>query len=502
MESTDTARTTRPEDGATTDENVSDPEVALAQESPDGIPVYCAFRRFVKLADLRPNPENPNTHPAQQIELLANVLRSYGWRAPITVSLRSGLIVRGHGRLEAARKAGLSWAPVDEQHYASKADEDRDLVADNRLAELAHVDDRKLLSMLKTLDEPLRLGAGFTDRSMLAMLRIAGETTGSSGRGTHAEKKVFSATASGTCCTVLIGSCIDTLPTIPPESVDLVFTSPPYYAKVPYDGVCDWPKITYDSLPGVTETVEAMRVTLGMEKQPEDYIGHMVHVFRLIRPALRPGASAFLNITDTYAETTKFGQRSAEISEEGNRIVDTSHGGSVMTIEHGQKNGDMMMIPARVAMALSLDGWYLKSEIIWHCGKRTPRVWQNRVQTVHETIYHLTLQTDYCFNANAANDAEGRLRSTVWHVQARRDAPVRAAFPAKLPEIAIDLACPEGGTVLDPFAGSGTTLSAAMGKGRSAIGCEIDTDALKIIADTISEHDQECSDKILAALST
>ena len=80
---------------------------------PENILVHCAYDELVDIAKLVPNPRNPNRHPDKQIELLAKIIKSQGWRAPITVSTRSGFIVRGHGRLAAAQKLGLTEVPVD-----------------------------------------------------------------------------------------------------------------------------------------------------------------------------------------------------------------------------------------------------------------------------------------------------------------------------------------------------------------------------------------------------
>ena len=107
-----------------------------------GVPVFCAHDAIVPLKDLRPNPKNPNQHPPEQIKLLASVIRATGWRGPITVSTRSGYIVKGHGRLMAAELDDLKEVPVDYQNYASEAEEMADLTADNRIAELATIADR------------------------------------------------------------------------------------------------------------------------------------------------------------------------------------------------------------------------------------------------------------------------------------------------------------------------------------------------------------------------
>ncbi len=111
--------------------------------------IHCAYDKLLPIVELKPNPKNPNQHSRKQIELLAKVIKTSGWRAPITVSNRSGLIVRGHGRLAAARLLGEESAPVDFQDYASEAEEHADLIADNRIAELADMEQEGLVSLLE-----------------------------------------------------------------------------------------------------------------------------------------------------------------------------------------------------------------------------------------------------------------------------------------------------------------------------------------------------------------
>jgi ParB-like chromosome segregation protein Spo0J len=110
--------------------------------------VKCAHDKLVPLGELKGNPRNPNHHPKKQVELLAKVILKQGWRAPITVSNRSGLICRGHGRLEAAKLLGCESAPVDFQDYASEAEELADMIADNRLSELADMAQEELVELL------------------------------------------------------------------------------------------------------------------------------------------------------------------------------------------------------------------------------------------------------------------------------------------------------------------------------------------------------------------
>lgn len=115
--------------------------------------IHCAHTRLADPRSLKPNPDNPNRHSAHQIQLLGAILQEQGWRAPITVSKRSGLIVRGHGRLEAALLLGCEVVPVDEQDYESEAAELADLLADNRLSELADLDEDDLKRVVDRLRE-------------------------------------------------------------------------------------------------------------------------------------------------------------------------------------------------------------------------------------------------------------------------------------------------------------------------------------------------------------
>ena len=132
------------------------------------IPVFCAFDKLVDIEEVIPNPKNPNQHPPEQIDLLAKTIEAKGWRAPITVSTRSGLIVKGHGRLQAAIFLECEKVPVDYQNYASEAEEIADLTADNRLAELAEIDNVLLADILNdfnTGEMPLEL-TGYTEEDL------------------------------------------------------------------------------------------------------------------------------------------------------------------------------------------------------------------------------------------------------------------------------------------------------------------------------------------------
>ena len=143
----------------------------------DGVPVFCAHDAIVDVTKLVPNPKNPNQHPDNQIQLLGRIIRQAGWRQPITVSKRSGFIVKGHGRLAAALLEGMKEAPVDYQNYTTEAEEYADLVADNRIAELAETDNRLLADIFAEIDTgeiPMEL-TGYTEDEVESLVTALSE---------------------------------------------------------------------------------------------------------------------------------------------------------------------------------------------------------------------------------------------------------------------------------------------------------------------------------------
>lgn len=117
------------------------------------IPVFCAYDEIIPTANAKPHPMNPNKHPDRQINMLAEIIRRQGWRAPITISNRSGYIVRGHGRLMAAQLLGADSVPVDFQNYESEAAEKADMIADNRISEFSDLDDDTIAELLAEIND-------------------------------------------------------------------------------------------------------------------------------------------------------------------------------------------------------------------------------------------------------------------------------------------------------------------------------------------------------------
>jgi hypothetical protein len=125
------------------------------EEQKDTPTVHCKHTKMVAVEDLRPHPQNPNSHPDKQIALLAKNIRHMGWRHPVIVSELTGFVVAGHARIEAAKVLNLDKVPVDYQMFSSETDERAYLVADNKLAELAEMQ-RDILQEI--LDEMKKAG--------------------------------------------------------------------------------------------------------------------------------------------------------------------------------------------------------------------------------------------------------------------------------------------------------------------------------------------------------
>lgn len=117
------------------------------------IPVYCSHDKIVSITKAVPNPRNPNIHPERQIEILSKIIQDQGWRQPITISNRSGFIVKGHGRYLAAVQLNANDVPVDYQDYENEAEEWADLIADNRIAELSNMNEDLLADLLGEIND-------------------------------------------------------------------------------------------------------------------------------------------------------------------------------------------------------------------------------------------------------------------------------------------------------------------------------------------------------------
>jgi DNA modification methylase len=296
--------------------------------------------------------------------------------------------------------------------------------------------------------------------------------------------------------TLYLGDVFSVITTMPDESVNCVVTSPPYWGLRDYGVVGQ----------------------LGLEATPGEYVEKMVAVFREVRRVLREDGTLWLNLGDSYNAMQGKGWRPD--SSSGKRIV-PAYGTEKRPIPPGLKPKDLVGIPWRVAFALQADDWYLRSDIIWAKPNPMPESVTDRPTKAHEYIFLLSKSAHYFYDAEAIREGfadermgnpgaykwsyannpatgkgirgngggseklqaegwnrdggkSGRNRRTVWTIATEPYPEAHfATFPRKLVQPCILAGCPVGGTVLDPFGGSGTTAEVALEYGRRAILIEL-----------------------------
>jgi site-specific DNA-methyltransferase (adenine-specific) len=243
----------------------------------------------------------------------------------------------------------------------------------------------------------------------------------------------------------------------------------------------------------------------------------MVEVFREVRRVLRDDGTLWLNLGDNYARNPSKGGSGPNAKETGNTYEEAQKsrsrdirrvgrneaevkraGGGEQKATQTVKEKDLVGIPWRVAFALQADGWYLRQDIIWHKPNPMPESMRDRCTKAHEYIFLLAKSKRYYYDAEAIAEAciesnasrpPHRNRRSVWTVTTK---PYKAAhfatFPPDLIEPCIMAGCPEGGTVLDPFLGSGTTGDVARKLGRKSVGLELNADYCQLAANRLRQE--------------
>jgi DNA modification methylase len=290
---------------------------------------------------------------------------------------------------------------------------------------------------------------------------------------------------------ILTGDCRSVLATLPDASVHCCVTSPPYF------GLRDY---------GVAGQI-------GLEPTPDAFVAELVAVFREVRRVLRSDGVVFLNLGDSYAGGGGFSASapSTAISKSGKYGVLGALKAGGIKPKGEIKALDLIGIPWAVAFALRADGWYLRQDIIWSKPNPMPESVRDRCTKAHEYLFLLSKSASYYYDGEAiaeeaihagrkinydgsqkncsagdgVNDRRTlidrpvqvggtRNRRSVWEVATQPFAEAHfATFPPALIEPCILAGCPEGGTVLDPFGGAGTTGLVADRLKRNAVLIEL-----------------------------
>ena len=305
---------------------------------------------------------------------------------------------------------------------------------------------------------------------------------------------------------VIIGDCIEGMRSLPDQSVHTCVTSPPYF------GLRDY----------------GMAGQIGLEDTPDAFVARLVDVFREVRRVLRDDGTLWLNLGDSYWSSTATQGRNEDKAHGAIGGTAKLIAGGSSTYKRtalGLKHKDLIGIPWRVAFALQADGWYLRQDIIWHKPNPMPESVTDRCTKAHEYLFLLSKSARYFFDAEAIkeqgagqrdwNEAtrgdgndwrakggagsraargpsgfgtpETRNRRSVWTVATKPYAGAHfATFPPDLIEPCILAGSPVGGTVLDPFGGSGTTAGVSMRNGRNAILCELNPEYAALMPERIA----------------
>ena len=303
------------------------------------------------------------------------------------------------------------------------------------------------------------------------------------------------------------GDALEVLKTLPDEIVNCCVTSPPYY------GLRDY---------GVDGQI-------GLEETPEQYVERLVEVFREVRRVLKKDGTLWLNLGDSYFGSGGASGQSPDHLNFGKTRTDRSYASEGITRNLKSsylKPKDIIGIPWMVAFALRKDGWYLRQDIIWSKPNPMPESVKDRCTKAHEYIFLLSKSQRYYYNQEAIKEKaayDGRKdtlmkgslkykngvmpdgqpnsfavngherwnkdengeyvanKRSVWEVNTKPCSDAHfAVFPQQLIDPCIKAGCPEDGTVLDPFIGSGTTGIVARKQDKNFIGIELNPEYIKI----------------------
>lgn len=269
-------------------------------------------------------------------------------------------------------------------------------------------------------------------------------------------------TVAGVPWTVYTGDAYEILQELPDDTYNCVITSPPYFWLRDYG-------------------VEGQ---IGLEESVAEYVKSVASVMDEVFRVLKPDGVLFLNLGDTYYSgkgKSRGVDKKSSKRRFGLRVVDKSGGLGI-----GLKPKTLIGIPWRVATEMIGRGWTLRSPIIWYRKYALPESVKDRPRRSYENIFMFVKSRKYYFNRQTLVDAE---QEDMWTIIARPKSANglgTAPFPDELVQRCLDIGCPPEGAVLDPFAGSGTTLRVALQSGRPATGIDLNPEFCMHIIDELN----------------
>lgn len=253
------------------------------------------------------------------------------------------------------------------------------------------------------------------------------------------------------------GDALHVLQLLPSKSIQCVITSPPYWGLRDYN------------VPG----------QIGLEPTLLQFINRLLGVFSEVRRVLRDDGVFWLNIGDGYTSGNR-----------GWRAPDEKNPARAMAIRpntpEGLKRKDLLGIPWRLAFALQDDGWYLRTDIIWHKPNVMPESVRDRPTRAHEYLFMFSKSEHYYYDRESIKEPNGRNCRSVWNVNTQAFSGAHfATFPPKLVEPCIRSSSRQGDFILDPFFGSGTVGVVAQQLNRHYVGIELQPSYVEIALDRL-----------------
>lgn len=256
-------------------------------------------------------------------------------------------------------------------------------------------------------------------------------------------------TQNGVEWTICAGEALNVLREMPPNTFNCVITSPPYFWLRDY----------------------GVDTQIGQENTIDEYIEDICTVMDEVQRVLCPDGLLFLNLGDTYY-SGKGQPRGPDPKSKkrrfGLRAVDVGGGMGI-----GLQQKSLIGIPWRIAIAMTMRKWALRSSIIWHGKQSLMENAKDRPSRSYEYVFMFAKNRRYYYNPQPLEETH---EGDMWTIAARpkpTNGINTAPFPDELVERCLSIGCPEKGTVLDPFVGSGTTVRVAVQSGRSATGIDL-----------------------------
>jgi site-specific DNA-methyltransferase (cytosine-N4-specific) len=280
------------------------------------------------------------------------------------------------------------------------------------------------------------------------------------------------------------GDAFELIGGIQPESLDLIITSPPYWGLRTYgldhnpDVLKEWSAAnTSATQPPPYDWYKAHGGVLGMEPYPEWYIAHLAEFFELAKPKLKPAGNVWVNLGDTYFA------RWSSIREGGRQGLGDNPRIRRKTPMGGfRQEKQLLLIPARFAITMQERKWILRNDLIWYKPNVPPRPEKDRLRLAHEHLFHFVHKPTegrpkYYYDKRHTEPEDNDVVTV--RVRASGHDKHTATFPEQLITPRILSCCPPGGTVLDPFSGTGRVLTVCQRHGRNSIGFELSGDFVK-----------------------